>query len=91
LAEALGVACHAVRADYTRHREPGDLALRAFGVDNHPDYPFRVELRGLPLEFRHEAGELWTRIRTGAGELVTHLRQTPEMTRAGISLPFVEE
>jgi hypothetical protein len=83
------VACHAVRGDYTRPRDPADLALRGLGVDNHPDYPYRVELRGLAMDFRHDHENLWTRIQTPAGELVTHLQQTAEMTRAGISLPFV--
>ena len=44
LADALGMACHAVRADYTLPREPDGLTLRGLGLDNHPDYPFRVDV-----------------------------------------------
>jgi len=90
LARELNVACHAVRADYTLRREPGDLVLRGLGLDNHPDYPFRVELRGLPVEFSHDAENLRTTIHTPAGPVRMHLHTTPQMARDGISLPFVE-
>jgi hypothetical protein len=91
IADELGVACHAVRADYTLPRAPEDLALRGFGCDNHPDYPFRVELRDLPMEFEHDAENMWTRIRTPAGEVTTHVQVTAEMRRGGVSLPFVKK
>jgi uroporphyrinogen-III decarboxylase len=90
IARELGVACHAVRADYTLGRPPEDLALRGLGIDNHPDYPYRVELRGLPMEFRRDPENLWTTIRTPAGELRIHLYQSAQMARDGISLPFVK-
>jgi uroporphyrinogen-III decarboxylase len=89
IADVLGVACHSVRADYTLARQPGDLALRGLGFDNHPDYPFRVEMRQLPVKFSHEAGQMRTTIRTPAGELMIHLELTATMAREGISLPFV--
>lgn len=90
LARSLGVACHAVRADYTLPRNPGDLKLRALGLDNHPDYPYRVELRGLPCDFSHDAETLRTVIRTSRGEVVTQTRHTAQMKRDGITIPFVE-
>jgi len=90
IAEELNVGCHAVRADYTLPRPPESQMLRGLGFDNHPDYPYRVEVDGLPVGFRTD-GENWaTRITTPAGEISTHIRQTDEMTREGISLPFVE-
>jgi hypothetical protein len=89
IAEALDVGCHAVRADCTLPRNPEDLMLRALGIDNHPDYPYRVELRGLPVDFQHDGEHLRTAIRTPAGEVFLHLQQTNAMTREGISMPFV--
>jgi hypothetical protein len=91
MADLMGVACHSVRADYTLPREPHDLALRGLGLDNHPDYPYRVELRGLPFEFRVEGDSMYTRIRTSAGEVTIHLEHTHEMRREGISVPFVRK
>ena len=90
IARELGVACHAVRADYTIKRPPEDLALRGLGIDNHPDYPYRVELRGLKVDFRHDHENLWTTIHTPAGEVPIHLYQSAQMARDGISLPFVK-
>lgn len=89
IAQALGVACHAVGADFTRS-EGRDLILRGLGFDNHPDYPYRVELRDLPVEFERDGENLRTRIKTPAGEVFTHLQQTTQMAREGISLPFVK-
>ena len=90
IADELDAACHAVRADYTMPRGPGDMTLRGLGLDNHPDYPYRVEVRGLPVDFHADGENLRTTIRTSAGEVRIHLRLNPEMTRAGISIPFVE-
>ena len=89
ISEALDVACHAVGADFTL---PGgrDVRLRALGIDNHQDYPYRVELRGLPLESSDDGVDLRTRIQTSSGELFTHLHRSPQMARDGISLPFVK-
>jgi hypothetical protein len=89
IAQELGVACHAVGADYTLP-EGRDVALRGLGIDNHPDYPYRVELRGLPVEFEQDAENVRTRIETPAGVITTHLYTSAEMKRAGISLPFVK-
>jgi uroporphyrinogen-III decarboxylase len=91
IARELGVACHAVRADYTIKRQPQELALRGIGIDNHPDYPYRVEVDGLPVHFEHGDGLYQTRIETPAGEVSTVIRMTPKMAADGISLPFVEK
>ena len=89
IAEVLDVACHAVGADFTI---PGgrDVSLRGLGIDNHQDYPYRVELRDLPIEFNDDGENLQTLIRTPAGEVFTHLYRTTQMAREGISLPFVK-
>ena len=89
VADLLGVACHAIGGDMTL---PGgrDNRLRAFGIDNHQDYPYRVELQGLPLESNDDGVDLRTSVQTSAGELFTHLHRSPQMARDGISLPFVK-
>ncbi|MBD3182138.1 hypothetical protein GF312_07595 [Candidatus Poribacteria bacterium] len=89
ISELLDVACHAVRADYTL---PGarDLSLRGLGMDNHPDYPFRIELKGLPVKFSDDGVDMKTLISTSKGEIFTHLHRNPDMTKAGISIPFVK-
>lgn len=89
MADALGAACHAVGADFTL-RGGRDVSLRGLGIDNHPDYPYRVELRDLPVDFEQAEGHLKARIETSSGEVTTHLRLTPGMAAEGISLPFVE-
>ena len=88
VSKALGVACHAVGADYSL---PGgrDVSLRGLGIDNHQDYPYRVELRGLPLESSDDGEDLRTLVKTPAGNVFTHLSRTAQMQRDGISLPFV--
>ncbi|MBI4024517.1 MAG: hypothetical protein HY360_06015 [Verrucomicrobia bacterium] len=91
IADVLGAACHALRADYTLKREARDLALRGFGIEDHPDYPLRVELRGLPVEFRQDGEFFRTTIQTDAGNVTTLLQHTAEMKRDGISMPFVKE
>jgi len=90
IARSLGVACHAVRGDMTRPRRPDDTVLRGLGFDNHPDYPFRIRLTGLPCEFSSSDGESKTCIRTPVGEVHTHLELTKTMARDGISLPFYQ-
>ena len=89
LSAELDVACHAVGADFTLSGGR-DLSLRGLGIDNHQDYPYRVELRGLPLESSDDGVDLKTRIATPAGDIFTHLHRSPEMAKAGISLPFVK-
>lgn len=91
IADELAVACHAVRADFTARREPADLALRGLSFDNHADYPFRVELRKLRIDFEHADGEYRTTVRTPAGDVTTRLSMTRQMAADGISLPFVQK
>lgn len=91
IADVLGVACHAIRADFTLARDPWDFALRGLGIENHPDAPYRVELKGLRMEFSHEQDTYRTRIWTSAGEISFALVHTAEMRREGISIPFVQE
>lgn len=89
VAERLDVAAHAIGADFTI---PGgrDNSLRALGIDNHQDYPYRVELRGLPLESSDDGENLQTHVQTPAGEVFLHLYRSQSMARDGISLPFVK-
>ena len=89
MAEALDVACHAVGADFTLVGGR-DVSLRGLGVDNHQDYPYRVELRDLPVESSDDGQHLRTLVRAPAGEIFTHLYRSAEMARNGISLPFVK-
>ncbi|MEW5976954.1 MAG: hypothetical protein AB1898_14215 [Acidobacteriota bacterium] len=90
IADVLDVACHAVRADYTQPRDPNHLALRGFGIENHPDYPYRVELRNLPIHFASDGQSFSTRIKTTTREVETLLSTTSDMRRSGISIPFVK-
>lgn len=89
IARKLGVACHAVGGDFTLPSKR-DMRLRGLGFDNHPDQPYRVELRELPIEFDDDGENIRTWIRTPAGEVFLHLYRDAEMTRNGISLPFVK-
>lgn len=89
VAAVLDVACHAIGGDMTL---PGgrDNRLRGLGIDNHQDYPYRVELRGLPIESTDDGIDLRTHIHTSAGDIFTHLHRSPQMASDGISLPFVK-
>jgi len=89
IADALGVACHAVRADYTQARNPADLLLRGFGIDNHPDYPFRVEMRDLDANLDTGAEHVRYVIHTTEGDVQTHLELSQAMKAEDISLPCV--
>ena len=91
IADELDAGCHSVRGDYTLAREPSEVMLRGFGFDNHPDYPCRVEVRGLKVDFEHDAGHYRTTIHTSAGPVTTELVMTRSMAASGISLPFVEK
>jgi uroporphyrinogen-III decarboxylase len=91
LARHFGVACHAVRGDFTAPRSPQDWILRGFGIENHPDFPYRVEVSGLPVGFTAEGGYFRTTIRTAAGDVTAVLEMTPAMQRDGISIPFVRK
>lgn len=88
IARTLGVACHAVRGDMTLPRRPDDGTLRGLGLDNHPDYPFRVRLADLECAFSQHEGVSQTCIKTRAGEVHTVLELTDTMKGDGISLPF---
>ena len=87
IADVLDIACHAVGADFTLI-EGRDVSLRGLGMDNHQDYPYRVEVRGLDIEATDDGEDLRTKIRTPAGEIFTHLHRTDQMRRESISLPF---
>ncbi len=91
IAQELGVACHAVRADFTRDRDPKDFALRGLGIENHPDAPYRVELDGLRMEFSFEQDRYRTRIWTSCGEISFSLEHTAAMKREGVSIPYVQD
>jgi len=88
LAETLGVACHSLRADFTLPREPLELLLAGLGLENHPDFPYRVELCGSPVDFKHDNGRYTTNIRTAAGEISWVMETTHEMHREGIYALF---
>lgn len=89
MAQRLGVACHAIGGDATL---PGgrENQLRGLGFDNHQDFPYRIEVAGLPVESSDDGENLRTRIHTSAGDVFTHLHRTQSMARSGISLPFVK-
>jgi len=91
LSDVLGVACHAVRADFTLPIDEGDWALRAFGVENHPDFPYRVDLRGLPVRFTRDGDLMRTEIDTSAGTVTTVQEQSVAMLRNGESDAHVLE
>jgi uroporphyrinogen-III decarboxylase len=91
IAKKLNVACHAVRADFTLPRPPEKyLWLRGFGLDMHPDYPFRIEIDDLPVKFEQMSEQYTTTIETSAGEVTSQVEHTAEMIRNGISLPFIK-
>jgi hypothetical protein len=88
LAEEFDVACHSLRAGFTLSREPTDHALAGLGFENHADFPYRVELRGLPVDFKHENNRYTTTIRTTAGEVLCVMETTHEMQCEGINALF---
>jgi uroporphyrinogen-III decarboxylase len=91
VAQYFGVGCHAVRGDFTTPRDPTDWALRGFGIENHTDFPYRVEVSDLPVEFVSD-GELYrTTIRTPAGDATAILEMTDAMRRDGMSIPYVKK
>ena len=87
IAAVMGVGCHAVGGDMTIPVER-NLVLRGLGCDNHPDYPYRVELRKFQVQFEVDGENSRTCISTPAGEVFTNLFQSSQMTKDGISLPF---
>ncbi len=92
IAEEMGVACHSVGMVSTiDERRPEDYALRCLGVENHPDNPYWIELRGLPMTTQVDGGRYTTVIKTPAGDLTAVQVYTPEMRRDGISVPYMEK
>lgn len=91
LADAFGVGCRSVSADRLRPGHEPDYVLRAFGIDNHPDHPYRVDLRGLPVAVRRENGRVRTSIRAPAGEVTTEFEFDGEMARNGVTVPFIRK
>ena len=89
LSQALGVACHAVGGDFSLPGER-DVRLRGLGIDNHRDYPYRVELHGLPMQSSDDGTDQRTLIETPSGQVMLHLHHSQQMARDGISLPFVK-
>ncbi len=93
IARELGVGCHAVRADFTTpswsQRDPRDFMFRPFGIENHPDFPFRVELNALPVDFRYERGRYHTVIHAPAGDVETVMEYSDAMARDAITQPEV--
>ncbi len=90
IAAWLGTACHAVRADFTQPRQPKDLMLHGLGLDNHPDYPYHVELLDLPVDFSNDEENLSTIVETPEGKVSFHLLISEQMKKEGNSLPFVK-
>jgi hypothetical protein len=90
IAEVLDVACRAVGGDFTITGSH-DISLLGLGLDNHPDYPFRVELRALPIDCIDDGENANACIQTQAGEVFTHLYRDAQMAQNGISLPFVKD
>ena len=89
IARHFDFACHAVQADYTVSRSPEAFVFRGLGFDLHPDYPYRLELDSLPVDFSVNGETVTTRIETSKGPVSFILRQSSSMRREGISLPFV--
>jgi uroporphyrinogen-III decarboxylase len=90
MAREIDVGCHAIDADYTLPRPQESHKIRVFGFENHPDYPYRVEIEDLPVEFDTKEESSVTRITTKAGQLTTRMRYTDEMACNGVSTPFID-
>ncbi len=99
IADELGVGCHAVRADWTiipqLDRDPRDFMWRAFGFETCWDFPFKLEINSLKVDFKYEAGEgtgkYWTTIHTPAGPLETYMEYENSMAKNGITAPEVKK
>jgi len=77
IARELDVGCHAIDADYTLPRPQESHKIRVFGFENHPDYPYRVELEGLPVEFDPKGESFDTRIQSASNPTTTALPIVP--------------
>ncbi len=91
VADWLGTACHALGADRTLVREPRDFALAGLGFDDHPHFPFRLELHDLPLRQTGTFEALATTIGTSHGDVTIRYHWSEAMRRDGISGPMVVE
>ena len=95
IADELGVGCHAVRADWTMvpqlERDPRDFMWRAFGVENCWDFPFRLEMHELKVDFKYEYGKYWTTIHTPAGDVETYMEYEVSMEKNGITAPEIKK
>jgi hypothetical protein len=99
IADELGVGCHAVRADWTiipqLDRDPRDFMWRAFGFETCWDFPFKLEINSLKVDFKYEAGEgsgkYWTTIHTPAGPLETYMEYENSMAKNGITAPEIKQ
>jgi hypothetical protein len=102
IADELGVGCHAVRADWTmtaEGRSPEDSMFLAFGFENHPDFPYRLEMHDFPTEFRYDDrgqpggvyGTYHTVIHAPAGDVETFVEYDESMARAGITDPVIKK
>ena len=89
ISETLGIGCRVVQADFTRPVSPADLELRALGIERHADFPFRVELRDLPLRADETDGSHRVVIETPSGPVVTEFDLTPMMVLQGTYDPRV--
>jgi len=89
IARRLRMGCRAVGADFTRTWTAGDLLLRGLGIENHPDFPYRIEVQDLPVTVEDRGdGAFCVSIRTHAGDVATELRRDPGMFAAGSYDPY---
>ena len=89
LARAIGVACHALKADLTLPRPPEDYVLLGFGLENHAHYPFRFTWDDLNVDYQVERDRMTTTVVTPSGELRVEMEHSDSMLRDGVSMPFV--
>jgi hypothetical protein len=96
IVDSFGFGLRVTEADfYTEWWRPEDLHLRSLGIENRPDFPFRIELADLPFEVRESGGPDgsggWfdATFTTPAGTVRTEYRLTSEMMREGAYDPYV--
>jgi len=89
ISDAFGLGYRVVQADfYTQWWTTEDLALLGLGIENRPDFPFRVEVADLPLDVQVAGHTYRTTVATPAGPLVTEFMLTDEMVRDGAYSPY---
>ncbi len=90
ISDAFGFGCRVIQADYyTEWWRTEDLALRSLGIENRPDFPFRVELVDLPMAIDVADGSFRATCATPAGPVITEYELTDEMARDGAYDPYV--